>query len=132
MSFMRRCRNQTKPNNAMRRDVTRASVSSTHINHTTQSLIDVDADTELLNGIMGSGHANQSNVAWNHHIGNVEATESNQLLQVRTALEDTSNDDCVHATAEADVDVLQPRVRFASVEDIDESAKIDVTARGDV
>jgi hypothetical protein len=116
----------------MRRDVTRASVSSTHINHATQSLIDIDADTELLNGIMGSGHTNQGDVAWNDHIGNVEATESNQLLQGRTALEDTSNDDCVHATAKADVDVLQPRVRFASVEDVDKSAKIDVTARGDV
>ena len=126
MSFMRRCRNQTKPNNAMRRDVTRASVSSTHINHATQSLIDIDADTELLNGIMGSGHTNQGDVAWNDHIGNVEATESNQLFQSRAALEDTSNDSGVNPVAETDVDVLEQRIRLSTIEDVDESAELNV------
>jgi hypothetical protein len=113
-------------------DVARVNSSSTHINHTTQSLIDIDANTELLNGIMRSGHTDQSDVAWHHHIGNVEATESDQLLQGGTTLEDSSDDYGVNATAETDVDVLERRVRFASVEDVDESAEIDVTARRDV
>jgi hypothetical protein len=39
-------------------DVTRAKISTSHIDHAAQSLIDVDADTELLNGIVCPRHTN--------------------------------------------------------------------------
>ena len=128
MSFVRHFRKSNEASS----HVARAKISTSHIDHATQSLIDVDADTELLNGIVCPRHTNQGDVAWDHHIGDIEATESDQLLQGGTTLEDASDDDCVHATAEADVDVLERRVRFASIEDVNESAKIDVAARGDV
>lgn len=113
---MQKANKERNPNHA------KPSASSPYLDHATQGFLDIDTNAELLNCILSSWHADQSNVARHHYISHVEATESDQLLQGRAALEDTSNDSGVNPVAEADVDVLEQRIRLGPIEDVDEGA----------